>query len=118
MTERGRLVIRNPAEAVAISKCWLATWARRAGEVGLPPTDSYHPATCAYCELPRDFLIRALEEFAAWANIDKVEDLDSPLRLEVEQFLAMPKTEQERLVAKAAGNGRMEIPPKDAWWTD
>jgi len=81
-----------------MAKCWLATWVQRAGPVGLPPVDSFHPAVCAYCGEPRDLLIKMLEEYRDWAGISKD---DAPLRLEIESWLTLPAIEQERLVRKA-----------------
>ena len=117
MSDRGRYVIRNPAEAVAIAKCWLAFWATRGGGTGLPPLDSYHPAKCAYCEQPRDLLIRALEEFRDWSFISAYEDDETPLRLEIEQFLALPTHEQNRLVEKAQTK-EVDTGDDSPWWTD
>ena len=119
MSERGRYVIRNPAEAVAAAKCWLATWSKAGGGANLPPVDSYHPDKCVYCEQPRDFLIRVLEEFRDWSFISSYVDDETPLRLEVEQFLALPTHEQDRLVKKAQSTeARLvnEQPEEDPWW--
>lgn len=99
---RGGTEIRNPAEAIAMSKCWLATWVRHAGasaqKMGIPAVDSFHPGKCAYCDEPRDYLIRALERFRDWSGISSD---DAPLRLEIESFQTLPAHEQTRLVRKA-----------------
>lgn len=117
MSERGRYVIRNPAEAVAIAKCWLAFWSSKGGGSNLPPLDSYHPGTCQFCDKPRDLLIRALEEFRDWSFISAYEDNETPLRLEIEQFLALPTHEQNRLVAKAQKE-EVDTGGDTPWWTD
>ena len=114
---RGRLEFRNPAEAVAAAKCWLYTWTSRSGP-GLLRLEGelIHDEACSYCEYPRDMLIVAIEEFNTWAAIDADE---APLRLEVEQFLALPAVEQQRLVKKAQ---KTEVKPveegeEDIWWS-
>lgn len=104
---RGRANVRDPAQAIAMAKCWLATWTKRVEAGGtsvmpLPPTNSFHPAACGYCELPRDLVIQMLEEFQSWANISTYEK-DVPLRLEIEAWETLPATEQQLKVRRAQG---------------
>lgn len=104
-----------------MAKCWLATWTRRAGNVGLPSVDSFHATKCSYCDEPRDFLIQMLEEFRDWSFISTDLTDDQPLRLEIEQFLAMPTAEQLRLVEKAQGkiSAPSEVVSKVSnWWSE
>lgn len=107
---RGRTQVRDPSQAIAMAKCWLATWVRRAGPIsqlqGLPEEGSFHPEKCAYCDMPRDFLVQMLEEFRDWSGISqKIGDFevyeDAPLRLAMESFMTLPADEQTRLVRKA-----------------
>ena len=119
MSERGRIQVRNPAEAIAMAKCWLATWAGRT-KIGGLDMSTIHVAPCAYCEEPRDFLIRAVEEFSEWGQLI-TDDEEAPMKLEIEQWLMLPASEQERLVTKAAKSGTITAPVevvervKD-WW--
>ncbi len=120
MSERGRIQVRNPAEAIAMAKCWLASFAGRSSIGGLVVNDAVHVAPCAYCEEPRDFLIRAVEEFVDWGHLIH-EDEEAPPRLEIEQWLMLPAVEQQRLVQKAQKSGTIAAPVevtesvKD-WW--
>lgn len=121
MSDRGKFLLRNPADAIAAAKCWLATWAGRAPGVG--DVESFHPTECSFCELPRDLLVQALEEFKNWAHISDDIDEGTPLRLEMETWLALPDAEQRRQVERSAG--RMELPPppaqakeREPYWTD
>jgi hypothetical protein len=112
---RGRLQFRNPAEAVAAAKCWLNTFTSLSGPGMLRlEGEMIHPDDCAFCSYPRDMLIAAIEEFNGWAALDQEE---APIRLEVEQFLALPAAEQLRLVKKAQA---AEVPideEKEPWWS-
>jgi len=100
---RGRAQVRDPAQAIAMAKCWLATWTRRAGPLaGLPPTDSFHPSKCGFCDMPRDLLIQMLEEFQSWASISSYDDTTA-LRLEVEAWETIPASEQAIKVKRAQG---------------
>jgi hypothetical protein len=102
MTDRGRSVIRDPAVAIAASKCWLASMMNKAGALpGVPPLDSFHPAECTFCDFDRDGIIQALEEFAAWAGISK--DEETPMRAEIERFLTLPGYQQSAFVRRAQG---------------
>lgn len=118
MTGRGKVTVRNPAEAVAIAKCWLATWAP--GTPGVPAVDTFHPKVCDWCDYPRDLLIQTLEEFSDWAGLFKEEPA---LRLEIESYETLPADEQHRLVLKAQGyleeaaDKLFEKKVKD-WWSD
>ena len=111
---RGRLQFRNPAEAVAAAKCWLNTWTSRSGP-GLLRLEGemIHGDACAFCEYPRDMLIAAIEEFNTWAALDQEE---APLRLEVEQYLALPAAEQLRLVKKAQAT-EVVTDDREPWWS-
>jgi len=99
MTERvsrGQIsVVRNPAVAIAMSKCWLADW-----KDSLPSID-FHPDTCAFCDTPRDLLMKQLEEFKTWSGVSDIVTEEQPLRLEIEQWETLPVHEQVRLVRKA-----------------
>jgi hypothetical protein len=108
-----------------MAKCWLNTWvvrAKTAGiDLGLGNGERFlHQTQCGYCDVPRDLLIRALEEFQEWSGISSFEDV--PLRAEIEAFETMHKAEQQRLVAKAAGlniaDAEHGLEPADArdWW--
>lgn len=112
---RGRLQFRNPAEAIAAAKCWLYTWTSRTGP-GLLRLDgeAIHETTCSFCEYPRDMLVSAIEEFNTWSAIDSEEE-DAPIRLEVEQFLALPAAEQFRLVKKAQATE--VVTDEEPWWS-
>ena len=116
---RGKFTLRNPAEAIAVSKCWLNTWARTSPQM-LPKAETFHPETCAFCEQPRDLLIQALEEFRDWSSISSLTDDGLMPRLEIEQWLSLPVFEQNRLVAKAQADGHKEVgaAKKDPWWSD
>jgi len=115
MTERvsrGSIsVIRNPAIAVAMAKCWLADWKATI------PAANFHPDTCAYCDTPRDLLMKQLEEFRDWAGISVIELEESPLRMEIEQWETMPVAEQTRLIQKAFALPVEEEPvnPRSPW---
>lgn len=118
--ERGRIEkTHNPAEAIAMAKCWLNGWARSGYSlIGNP--DGFHPAKCSYCEMPRDFLIQALVEFKDWSKISDDIEEGAPLRMEIEQWLMMPNEEQVRLVRKAQ-HLDLEVPAVVAekvndWW--
>lgn len=119
MSERGKIQpIRDPATAIAMSKCWLNTWARAGlSIVGNP--DSFHPEKCVFCEEPRDYLVQALEEFKEWSFISADIDDSTPLRTEVERWFMLSAEEQLAQVERA--QGYMEVPEvvhervKD-WW--
>jgi hypothetical protein len=100
--------------AIAMAKCWMATWTRRAERAGigsgLPPTDSFHVEECAFCDMPRDMIIRALDEFVEWSGISSYDE-SVPLRLEIESWETVSSTEQTRRVAKASG---MNMPDRGA----
>ena len=110
MTEprgRGSLsAVRDPAMAVAMAKCWLASWTSRAKaanvRTGLPPVDSFHGYECGFCDVPRDIIIRQLEEFTTWSGISSYDE-DIPLRAEIESWEMVHSDEQKRRVLKASG---------------
>ncbi len=103
MTERegrGRATVRNPAEAIAMAKCWLASWGGSETFLNLNQ-DSFHPAECGYCEVPNEVKVKVVAEFIDWSGTSAYEP--RPLRLEIESWETLPHEEQARLVAKAAG---------------
>lgn len=122
MSERGKITIRNPAEAIAMAKCWLNTWVTRAKAakidlgVGLNSL-ALHPAPCVYCKEPRDLLIQTLEDFKEWSGISNDSFTKDPFRLEIEQWLTLPAEEQERLVRKAQAGKPEEVPSVEPWWS-
>jgi len=87
--------------AVAVAKCWLASYQGRNSLTGLPPSDSFHTEECPYCDFNRDGMMEALAEFVAWSGISS--DDETPLRMEVEAWLTVPPEEQARRVKQAQG---------------
>jgi hypothetical protein len=98
---RGQLQVRDPAEAVAMAKCWLATWARGSGLWGLPDVNSFHPSTCGYCEMDRPALMKMVTEFVEWSGVSSYDE-SVPLRLEIEAWETVGSDEQKRRVEQVA----------------
>lgn len=102
---RGRPpVIRDPAIAVAVGKCWLAR-TRSAFAV-----TAHHPEECGFCEMPLDKLIWSLEEFNEWSGVGYRQDRFDPSnptirpwRVEIERFDSLPREEQDVMVRRAQG---------------
>jgi len=99
-------VIRDPAFAVAVAKCWLA---RTQSPYGL---SAFHEEDCGFCEMPLNTLIHSLEEFGVWSGIswrsdrfDPSNPTVMPWRDEVERFARLPPADQLALVKKAQGHG-------------
>jgi len=102
-TGRGRVTVRDPAQAIAMAKCWLASW-MPAGPAafGLPETNSFHPQVCGFCEVPRDLLIQMLEEFQHWSQISTYDD-EVGLRAEIEAWETLTAAQQDIKVRMAQG---------------
>ena len=99
-------VIRDPAHAVAASKCWIS---RRWGGPLAQSAVAEHTEECAWCEFDPDYIIAKIEEFLEWAGLTRMDRLDSgdplvrPLRAPVEGFMILSADEQRRLVRDAQG---------------
>lgn len=106
MTERegrGRMTVRDPAMAIAMAKCWLASWMPPGAEAfGLPPESSFHPDACGFCDMPRDLLVQMLEEFQTWSLISVYDD-EVPLRAEIEAWQTLSPEQQNFKVRQAQG---------------
>ena len=92
-------VVRDPAVAVAISKCWLGRWSKRATGTDrlIPGLSELHPDRCNFCDMPTDELIQMLSEFLDWAGM-RPDAESSDFRPSIEAFLLLPPEEQKRLV--------------------
>jgi len=102
---RGRVpLIRDPAYAVAVAKCWLA---RTENPYAL---SAHHPEECGFCEVPLETLIGSLIEFGSWSGMsyrpdrfDPANPVTLPWRTEIESFARLPAEEQTKLVQRAQG---------------
>lgn len=94
-----RAAIRDPAVAIAVAKCWLASEYGRSLP-GIPVT-AFHPEECPFCEFDRDGMMEALEEFVAWSGISS--DEETPLRLQIESWMTLPAEVQRQHVQRAQG---------------
>ena len=69
----------------------------------MPGIEGIHPVDeCGFCDMPRDLIIQALEEFRAWSGISSFNN-EVPLRDQIESWNTLPAEEQKRLVTQAAG---------------
>jgi hypothetical protein len=97
------MIVRDPAQAIAMAKCWLASWMPpEPAAFGLPPTGSFHPDACGFCDMPRDLLIRVLEEFQTWSEISSYDD-EVPLKAEIEAWQTLSPAQQDIKVRHAQG---------------
>lgn len=86
-----------------MAKCWLASWMPPdPSAFGMPPVGSFHPESCGFCDMPRDMLIRMLEEFQDWSLISSYND-EVPMRAEVEAWQTLSREQQEIKVRQAQG---------------
>ena len=92
--------VRDPAVAIAMARCWLASWSSRS-LIGLD-INEFHPDNCGFCEIPRETIMEMLEEFADWSNISSYDE-SVPLRAEIEAWETLPREEQKTMVERAAG---------------
>ena len=92
--------IRDPAVAIAVAKCWLAS-KYGASPPDIPAVTVFHPEECPFCDFERDGMMEALEEFVAWSGISS--DEETPLRLQIESWLTLPSEVQEQHVKRAQG---------------
>lgn len=96
--EKGKL--REPAQAVAVSKCLLHRLVgERKGDNKLLPWDM-HPSQCNMCGVPSERLWPMYEEWMEWShlNTEKV-----PLHPSAEAFFNLPREVQRQEVRKAQG---------------
>ena len=110
------MALREMAQAIAVSKCYLAAVAppdmfrRRTHDGKVDPKGEptfiaqAHPAPCKFCKLTIERKVDALYEFYEWAGFGKPVDPDfGGLQPAIEQFLSLPEAEQARLAYEAAG---------------
>lgn len=99
---RGKLsAIRDPAIAIAASKCYLAR--TTAHLIMGTAINSFHPKPCSFCDLETERLAGLLNEYMGWSGLRPARTADDviPIRPEVERFEMLPREEQRRLVTKA-----------------
>lgn len=111
------VVLRETADIVAASLCWLARWSSTVpGPVGGHVT-TRHPGKCAFCKRKPDELLASIETFHVIDGADRVASAD---------FVRLPIEDQRALVDAAmypkgrpAGPAPVEkslsssIPPRD-----
>lgn len=106
-----------------MAKCWLATWTSRVeaggGSYGLPATSSFHPEQCGFCDMPRDLLVQALEEFQSWSQISSYDE-EQPVHFEIEAWNTLSPAQQDIKVRQAQGynagdRGRTDEDRRSPW---
>lgn len=95
---RGRLPeIRDPAQGVALAKCYLARAFPITRGALRTAVNNSHPERCRFCTLTDEEILAVLDDFNMWSGIASGE-----LRQEVEAFAMLPIEDQRILSGKAA----------------